>query len=50
MACSREDPTRRANVAMLDGPIRLVEDSISQAAWRGPGKRAGGVVIGGDAH
>jgi prepilin-type N-terminal cleavage/methylation domain-containing protein/prepilin-type processing-associated H-X9-DG protein len=37
---------RIVNVLLLDGSVRSVKSTISQAAWRAAGTRAGGEVIG----
>jgi prepilin-type N-terminal cleavage/methylation domain-containing protein/prepilin-type processing-associated H-X9-DG protein len=37
---------RIVNVLLLDGSVRAVKATISQAAWRAAGTRAGGEVIG----
>lgn len=36
------------NALMMDGSVRFVANSISQATWRALGTRAGGEVIGSD--
>ncbi|WP_165246891.1 DUF1559 domain-containing protein [Paludisphaera soli] len=37
------------NVAMADGSVRFVKDSVNLQAWRGLGTRAGGEIISADA-
>ena len=38
------------NVAMLDGSVKFVKDSVSITAWRALGTKAGGEVIGADSY
>jgi prepilin-type N-terminal cleavage/methylation domain-containing protein/prepilin-type processing-associated H-X9-DG protein len=37
-----------ANALLMDGSVRFVRNSISQASWRAMGTRAGGEIISGD--
>jgi prepilin-type processing-associated H-X9-DG protein len=43
---SRSYHSGGVNALMMDGTVRFVTNSISQATWRALGTRAGGEVVG----
>jgi prepilin-type processing-associated H-X9-DG protein len=42
---ARSNHTGGVNIALADGSVRFISDSIDLATWRGMGTRAGGEVV-----